>query len=796
MRKILRYTLLVLLLILLLIVWFNPLGLWKNIQSKNYHTDKNTRSSITYLLESSQWLNFTIPSFTKQIKFIFTANLLGDIDTSENISNIKYSISYSILDKNEKILLSKVHHLRASYLSYLDDNNTLVQKSFYLKSNLKPTTSENIFIDLQRFPTATKIYVKLNHKEDRIADVCIRSYHLENVPKNRQKIKWERLSKIKKEYIARGNVYQPSLMTRQEKELIVSSIWKPNGPIGIEGKSYYTRRLFILKDSDEMHPFVSIEPLIYADKNLSATRYLQEGNYTVCITSLEENQTDIQLKSYNSVQLLQLKHYTLKTEETYLQYRQFEAGIIEIVSNKNVEIKIYPKDEKEEMYLPSLQAFNYYDINQTLPIRYSFYTENERYIQIECYSHTELNTTLNIIMKNKKGETIQTLHPQVEMLTSRYDYRDIFQPITQATTYTILLNSNVNTIDISSEKPLIMRLASRSPTMSYPLYSFKKETQPEYLRKPSWFPLRPQNHRNYEIKKRRVHLFKQPKPPQINPFIASGNYHYEQLFPTHSWRGYALLLKRKLGQQAIRSQSWSNLYSQIDFNKKEHINFYSKSGLTKVTPQLFYKKSNPKLQIVKLYHNKELVSSHKLHQSSGSIVLPSIDTNTSYHFKTDTARETDFYLSHTTDGREYYTKRTFLSFTQPIHFQVKKDSTYSSIGIQLASPYKMSKTLSFFVEINDINDTKNQITTKRTYKKYQLFADSGQLKALNITYPKQELHSSDMLYLTLGENLVNAEYYTITVYPPKEHQHCYLFINHITLGKKSKILLSKEKLLN
>jgi len=796
MRKILRYILWLSLLTLLLIIWLNPLGWWNNIQSKNYHTDENTRSSITYILESSQWLNFTIPSFTKQIKFIFTANLKGEVDTSENISNIRYSVTYYIVDEKGKVLLSKVHHLRASYLFYLYKNHTLVQKSFYLKSNLKPTTSENIFIDLLRFPAATKIYIKLNHKEDRIADVGIRSYHLESVPKHKQQIKWERLSKSKRIYIARGNIYQPSLMTRQEKALIVSSIWKPNGPLGIEGDSYYTRRLFILKDSDDMHPYIPIMPIIYADKNLSATRYLPEGNYTISINSLEKNTVDVLVKSYNNTHLLKQQSYTLNKQETFLDFNQSEDGMIELESNQSIEIKIYTHKEKVEMYLPALHAFDYYDINQTHPIRYRFHTKSERYIQLECYSHTDLNSTLKIIMKNSEGKTIQILKPQVEMLTSRYDYRDIFLPLSQLSNFTMLVSDDIDTIEISSKEPLIIRLASRSPRVPYPLYSFKKETQPDYPRKPRWFPLRPEDFTKPYVKERRVKLYKQPKPPQINPFIATGFYNYEQLYPLHEWRGYALLLKRKLAQQAIRSQSWSALYSKIDLSKNHNITFYSKTGLKQVTPQLFYKKLNPHIQTVKLYDKDRLISTHKLYPSSGSIILPSIDTNTSYHLETNTSRETDLYLSHTIDGTEHYTKRTFLSFTKPMHFRVKKDSTYSSIGIQLASPYKMSKTLSLFVEISDMNDSKNQIITKRTYKKYQLFADSKQLEALNITYPKQELHSSDMLYLTLGENLVNAEYYTITIYPPKELEHCYLFVNHITLGQKSRIQLNKEKLSN
>lgn len=793
MRKILRYLFLLSLMALLIVIWINPMAWWSVVKSKNYYTDKDARSSITYLLNSSQWIHFNIPSFTNKIRFIFTANLLENINTLENIPNINYSVSYYIIDDNGKVLLSKVHHLRASYLSFMDENNTFIQKNFYLKSNLKPTTNENIFIDLLRFPTASKIYLKLNDKENRIADVTMRSYHLESIPKHRQQVKWERLSKKKQEYVSRGNIYQISLMTRREKNLIVSSIWKPNGPIGIEGESYHTRRMFTLKDSDTIHPYVVVKPNIYADINLSATRYLQEGNYTIKIISLEEKFPTLLLKSYNHTQKIAEKFYKFNKKETNIDFTKLEDGIVELESNQSIEIKIFEKKEKLEMHLPALHAYDYYDINQTTPIRYRFHTPNERYIQLECYSNTEINSTLHIEMKNKKGENIKTIHHRVEMLSSRYDYRDIFTPMSQPSLLTMLVSSEVDTIDISSQTPLILRLASRSPMMPYPLYSFSKKDQPEYIRQSSWFSLRPENFTKIHIKERKVKFYKQPKPPQINPFIQSGLFDYEQLFPTHSWRGYALLLKRKLGNEAIRSQAWSSLYSQVNLSKKEPIVFHDKNGLRKITPQLFYKNLNPISPTLNLYSGNRLITKQKLHKPSGSLILPNINTNTPYHLDINTSQTNDFYLSHTADGSQQYIKRTFLTFDKPLAFQVEKGATTASIGMQLASPYKLDKILSFLVEINHLNDVKNQTINKRTYKKYLLFADNTYEKVLNITNPKQELHASDMLYLTLGENLVNGKY-TVTVYPPKVCQHCYLFVNHVTLGKKSKIQLSKEKL--
>lgn len=801
MRKILRYLFLLSIFVISLVWYFDPISWMTSIKEKNYHTEERARGSNTYLLDLSKWLTFPIASFSKEIKFLLTANLPADIEIVENISDIRYSVEYEMVDSSGEILVSKIYHLRASYLLFRDDTDNFVSKSFYLGSRLRPTTSESIVIDMQHYPTATHIRLKLNNKESRIEDVVVRSYHLETTPEHRKDIKWERLSKKKQEHLSRGNIYHPSLMTRLEKHRVVSSFWKPNGPLGIDGKRYRTRRLFTLKDSDNIHPYIDIKPIIYADKSLAATRYLPKGSYGIKVANLETNSSLVRLNSYSSTKSLSQKNYILDSDMMTIEHTQLESGPIEVSSDYGIEIDIIDNSTKLELHLPAFISADYYDVNQTASLLYNFYTPSRRYIQLECRSAEETNSTLTMEMRDIDGNIIESIEQHIEAVASRYDYRDDFVPVTEAYRFSFLASEDLHTMEIFSNSPMSIRLSSRSPKIPYPVYSFGKVDKPEYSRLPSWFHMRPEKFDKTDLKERRTKLYTQSKPPIVDPLIESGDYDYEQLFPDEEWRGYTLLLDRKLGRDAIRSQSWSSLYSAIESNHQYRVSFHSRGGVEEVTPRLLYMDLNSTPQDIEIYDGDSPIAKERLYRASGDISLPQLKVDRDYNLTIVSPQTEKFYLSHTDDGVSIHNQRTFILFQKPLHFTLNKRIENESIGIELATPMTAllgeDRVVEFFVDISASNNSifeeiLNQPRDKRAYHRYQLFADISQQDVYNITNPKQKLSLSRSIYLTLGENLPKGKY-TITIYPPQDLNQLYIFMNHIILGERSKIQISMER---
>jgi len=754
---------------------------------------EDARSSVTYLLSESNWLTFSIPSFTSQLKFLSTANLLpADLDNAEESSDIRYSIEYELLDGSGGVLLSKVHHLRTAFLLFKDDNQSYKRKSFYLDSPLQPTMSETFNLALHNHSDAVKVRMKLHSKDSRIEDVGIRSYHLEKTSQHRKKLTWERMSEKKQEYLARGNVFSAPYLTQPEKQNLVSVLWRPNGPLGIENDDYKSRRLFILNESGGLHPYIQTQPKLYADARLHVSRFLKKGKYTITVTPISLVPSSIKLNYYIDKTLKHEDEYTMDKTSKLLHFESEEDGVIEIKSDQAISIRIQDESSRSPLDLPPVIARDYYKIDINNTIHYNFFSARKRFVRIECRSSEVENAFINIKMKDIDGKIVDTLKKRLTFTPSKYDYIEPFVPQSEPFYFYLPLSEDVNSLDIASKLPIALRLSSRSSSVPYPLYSFSSDERPEYKRLAGWFSVRPEKFNELKIKEREIALYKQIRPPMLNPLIKEGKYHYEQLYPNGQWRAHEILLVRPLGAQFIRSQSWRSLYAKVSSKKKNRLVFKDDTGLKYTTPRLIYQKAEVKPEDITVYLDNVVVLRKTLYARSGVLNLPAVSTRKPYtlHFKG--GKNVDLLISNTSDSSQLYLKRQFIAFDKPMHFSFEKRGDDESIGLQLAVDAKEgSDALKFGIDLQAEQSFKNLSYASLSFNTYRAYADISQQKAGKITYNNQTLSVSDPIYTALGENLKPGRY-MITVYPPKGVSKSYLYINHIALDKRAKTRINKE----
>lgn len=795
MRKLIRNSFWILLLIFVVFTWIKPLEFIETLQTKttqNQHLTKDAKSKLTYLISKSQWLTFNIPSFAEHLKFLLTANFPADMKVVENISDIHYSIKYEFLDDNNNILSSKTHHLRTAFLLFQDDNKSFLEKSFYLDAPLHPTTSKTLLVSLKNYPDASKIRLKIETKDPRIVDVGLRSYHLENIPEYRKDIEWERMSRKKRKDLSRGNIYDISHMTKSEKRNIVSFLWKPNGPLGVQGTDYEIRRLFVLTQLDKVHIYTPVQPNFYADENLSATRYVKQEQYDIIFTPMTTFSAFITLKHYVGSLLVSTQNYSLDNTSKTIHFDSQEEGIIEITSTQGVSILIKEHQTKESLDIPPMMASEYYDVDSNKTLDYHFYSSHKRFVRVECRSSNPHPAMLTIELKNKQNKTVQTLHHAITFIPSRYDYIEPFVPQSEPFYLYVEIPAHIQAIELSSTRRITLRLATRSESMVYPIYSFPSYVQPEFNRLASWFTLRPENFNHQKLKDRRITLYKQLHPPVVNSFIQTGKYDYEQLYPQGRWQGHGLLLKRPLDDNYIRPQSWKGIYTKVDSTKETHLVFKDDIGLKETSPTLIYRHTESYVKPFSIYLDDVVVSHKALYGTSGSIPLPTTSLKEDHILHFENQKNIDFFISNTTNGSEVYFKRNFITFDKPLKFNIKKSHSEESIGFQLAiQENETIKVLPFQVHIESNATVGTKTHTSFTFKEYLLHADTTQHKAIYLTHHNRTLSVSDPMYLNLGENLPAGEY-TITVYPPKTSSKGYLFMNHLILDQKAKTRVSKE----
>ena len=796
MRKIIRHLFGWSLLIVISLLWFDPISYIENYNEKqfSYNKKKNARGSITYILKDSKWLTFAIPTYVNRLKYIATANLFASIEQEENIYDIRYSIRYELLDSRGEVIYTKVYNLRTSHIKFVDKNGVEAEKFFYLKGSLKPTLGQDFIIDLSLYRDAKKIRLRLEDYDSRIADIGVRSYQEEKISHERRKSVWKRMSRSQREKIARGNIYDLTMMRKEEKYNLLSSLWKPNGPLGVEGETYQIRRLFVVvgEAADEIYFFVPFQSNFYADENISATRYLAKGKYELSVTPLHKEPIYTELKLYNDYLLLQQKQFLLENEKKIIYFETQEDGVVEIVSSRGVTLTLLDANSKKSIETPALLSSGYYDVNATTAISYHFYSPQKRYLRVECRSQDSHLSSIKIQMSDSNEQVVHVVDKNISLLTSRYDYLESFKPISEPTYLYITLPSNIQKIDISAQTRLSVRLSTRSEHSSYPIYSFIDQERVDEVRLASWFPIRPKNFNEMSIKNRETKLYKQKRPPRINPLIEMGEFDYEQLYPTHRWSAYELLLKRGLDNQYIRSQSWGSISIPLQPMQDEKLLFYNDVGLKDVSPTLIYSKKEDNEDNISLYIDNKLIDSYTLYSTQGMIKLPTLKVNQSYLLRVESREGIDLFVTNSASISPLYMKRSFITFDKPMQFIVEKKLLEESIGVQLAVADISKKGLyDINMTIEGAEPIEKLVTTSLTFKSYRLHADVTQQKAVDISRQHRDIQLSDTQFLTLGENLKSG-LYIITLYPPKDLKDVYVLVNHILLGKKSKIRISKE----
>ena len=806
MRRVIWYLFWMTIIVWMLFYWTQPLYLWNNFKEKITQTTTNLgddlRSSILYLLPKDKVLNFLIPSFTPQLKFVLTANLSLEAFPKEPINNLHYSVEYTLLDTQNKPLVSKEYHLKTAYLLFQDSNRSFVEKSFYTQGSLFPSTSKTILINLASYPTASKVALRLKRKDETIEDIGVRNYYLEMTRPERLNIMWERMSAEKRAFMARGNVYDPYYMRQIEKDMLVSSTYRPNGPIGIEGKAYKTRRLFIHTSMEDMDPYSPNIPNIYADSNIHASRYLPQGEYSLTFSNLQapqESNLTLNIYSNKTIQTKQI-FFNPKDAKPSLISLPYEA-IVEINATSPMAIEIEEMTTHTPLPLPPVIAPYFYKIEDNRSLSYDFFTPHSRFVRLDTrkdskYSYDNNNTLLHVSMYDKEGNHIKTLEHNLSFVPSYYDYTEPYTAQSEPTYIYMYLCENVTKVTFNSTSPLLLRLQSRSVDASYPLYSFSLAENPEYDRLSGWFWLRPKAFHSPKLLEYQTYLFKQPYPPKTNPFIEIGRYFYETLLPIASYRGYTMLLKRPLEDNYIRPQSWANIYSKLPLNQKTDFMLHDDIGAKETTPHFIYYSTSEQQTKVDIVLDDVIVTKSTLYDKTKEWLLPlnSVDANHTLQVKATPNEEVFVFMNHIALNKELYFKRHFIAFDRPLHFQFEKKNALESLGFQLASTEQnSSQVCRVQMKLDTKEPLANHLYESITFNHYQIHFNFSKEKILPITHPNEKLILSNPTYLNIGENL-SPNTYNITLYPPNNKKKNYLFINHIRMDTLSSVRISKEYL--
>ncbi len=219
--------------------------------SRAFVLNKEGTSSSTGS-SNSTGLQFPLQMDRAEVRLISSANI-RDLEAARKAhladpgKRWDYKLVAEFLDNAGQILEQRQYHISANLMEVQRPDGTTISSSFYLDSGLSPLSGEINTINLQGLPAKiSSLRVKLAQTDAAIVDVGLRVYQPKVRSEQETAHQWQRLSSQQQQDLARAAVQGPALLQAHEKQNLLRNAHQAIGPVGVEGRDYLVRDLYIL----------------------------------------------------------------------------------------------------------------------------------------------------------------------------------------------------------------------------------------------------------------------------------------------------------------------------------------------------------------------------------------------------------------------------------------------------------------------------------------------------------------------------------------------------------------------
>lgn len=202
--------------------------------------------STAYRLSSSEWLEFGLPEHGP-IRILSNSAF-----ERMNKSTARYALDYEVLDSvGKRILGGRYHHRTQITLlvdSDADDELAPISKTSYARDRNPGSNAEGFWIDAPDIKLPGRLRLRIAEQAPAIVEIAARAYQRSELPPRKARSAWQRLSRRKREKLARGFAISSEWLEPFETTALARFSWRPLGPQGVEGKDYEERTLLIVSD--------------------------------------------------------------------------------------------------------------------------------------------------------------------------------------------------------------------------------------------------------------------------------------------------------------------------------------------------------------------------------------------------------------------------------------------------------------------------------------------------------------------------------------------------------------------
>ncbi len=711
----------------------------------------NAKISLCYVLEKEKWAEFELPRATDKVKVISNANIPKQARNYDEKTPMHYALEFQLLDKKNNILKSGIYHKHTSITIYDDPvQGKDTPSSYYFDEPLTPGDGRVMLLDFKGIPDTKnlKIRFRLSSKDTIISDVVMRLYYPEITGERKLEHMWKRISKSKKTQLAQGNIYSSDFLTETEQMNLMRRTWRPLAPLGSEGTDYATRRLYVLKEViDTSSQPMNVVKGIPLDKHLRGTLAIPEQGMRLRLLFFippslsKEIQISpvIKLKWFGKKQKKWGWDIPWQGDKTIYE-QNLSAGMIELSCDQPLTVLIYQVDKEQEVDItPVLLAFRVSVMDVNTPVTYQIShgrgesTPFRAGFRKQMPRFEDMDVALNYTLLDDRRNLLKNEKLSLNMTPSLYDRfidNGVSIILSDPVLFHFKLSSKVKYIQFSSPTPLLVNAHNRPPSMVKFIRvpeDYDRATNGDNKSQPTWFPLKPLESNEKTAPQDSIVVRTQPRPPEINQDLLSGNFKWESFEPGHNKKGHYLLVPTEK-KSYQRDASLVSNFKPIALNRPIKVNFKAPGKSRTMEPRLiFHQKKGTQPFNIKVTMDGKKHHEEAIMGSTGSLTLPPVSPGNHVMVLNASAPIKAFVnLIHSQDAGYY------LRFGHPLtHKGITLDYTKVSTG---------DETLSLSLFFPRINDKRLQL---KVNIKNHFQGSEGPFKRLTLLKRRYSIRSDD-----------------------------------------------------
>jgi len=785
---------------------FPVLNILKKMETKSRNLNellRQSKVSLCYRIEQENWTTFNLDRRYRRIRVLSNASFKADFKPALD-HRFWYRLHYQVLDKDQQVLNDQTYYHHTRLTQYLDpETQSMIDTRFYNDPFLKPGDISNIVMNLDNHTEAYYIRFKLAEKDSNMQEVIVRVYQEEKTSPQKLGYLWNRLSHDDKKVLAKGSVYPHHLMIDQEIYHVLYKKWRPLGPMGVEGKDYHVRRLYIVKEIDIDH--IQIQKKVLPEGFLldvfhhGIVSLPQQKSWVLFHFVVADNldssvEKSVKLKWYGT-KPGQTNEYQYKFYGDQFQIKKlFLNGLVEIsVSHplvlkvfhikKDRQIDITPDPLKIKTFVSDKDKPLMYSINHSksrvTPFRFDFRSIIQNNVKQDFVRYALLNKHNKIIKSGTLAlNTTKSLYDRVvDDLSGIY--------LSEPARYYFALKRHVKKIKFISEKKVLISAYNRPyrmPKLTRIPKDYHQYNQKDPERQSTWFAFYPIDRQFLEQNNRSHLVIIQFRPPESKEAFIAGKYKWEKFFPESKWRGRYLLLDWD-NSKPYRHEMLNSIYQKIPIEKPVEIHFQKPAkGVHVISPDLLFIKKEFERKVLKINIDGIPQKEYYLSGTRGEIQLPPISAE-SHVIRFNFIKNTSLYINGAGPGSKNIIKRLAKRIDSKGHvFKYHKTSKEEEVLMfHFFADYNQTRSTTISVKVDGkqaphskpLNDwslcnRRFVITPNRSSKSPVLFTKNA------------FVGQGESFYLPLGSDLPTGEY-TLSIKLNRNNSG-YLIFSKITLG--------------